>query len=48
VAAGASRPADSVRLLDTSRLITSFGQDAQGELYLCDRGADAVYKIVPN
>jgi glucose/arabinose dehydrogenase len=46
----ASRPATPVRLLGTGsgRLITSFGQDASGELYLCDSGHDAVYRIVAN
>ncbi len=29
------------------RLISSFGTDAQGEIYLCDRGNGEVFKIVP-
>ncbi len=47
VSAGASRPASPVRLLGTGsgRLISGFGQDASGELYLCDLSADAVYRI---
>lgn len=28
--------------------ITSFGQDAYGELYICDQAAGIVYKIVPD
>ena len=46
VASGASAPAAGIRLLDTPRAIAGFGQDDQGELYLCDLGGDAVYKIV--
>jgi glucose/arabinose dehydrogenase len=48
VSATASRPAKPVRLLGTGsgRLISGFGEDASGELYLCDLGADAVYRIV--
>jgi glucose/arabinose dehydrogenase len=47
VASGASRPATPVRLLDTTRLISGFGQDDAGELYLCDLNG-AVYRIVAN
>jgi len=33
---------------DTINLITSFGEDARGEIYMTDRGAPGeVYKIVP-
>jgi glucose/arabinose dehydrogenase len=48
VSSGASRPATPVRLLGTGsgRLISSFGEDNAGELYLCDIGAGAVYRIV--
>ncbi len=47
VAAGASRPADKVPLLGagSGRRISGFGEDAAGELYLCDLAADAVYRI---
>ena len=47
VSAGASRPATPVRLLGagSGRLISGFGQDASGELYLSDLAADAVYRI---
>jgi glucose/arabinose dehydrogenase len=50
VSATASRPASPVRLLGTGsgRLISGFGQDASGELYLCDLANDAVYQIVAN
>jgi glucose/arabinose dehydrogenase len=43
------RPADSIRLLGdgSGRLVSGFGQDAAGELYLTDHGHDAVYRIVP-
>jgi glucose/arabinose dehydrogenase len=50
VAAGASRSsAAPVRLLGagSGRLVSGFGQDADGELYLCDLANDAVYRIVP-
>ena len=46
VASGASAPAAGIRLLDTPRAIAGFGQDDRGELYLCDLGGNAVYKIV--
>ncbi len=48
VASGASRPATPVRLLGagSGRLISSFGEDNAGELYLCDMAAGAVYRIV--
>ena len=48
VASGASRPASPVRLLGTGsgRLISGFGEDNGGELYLCDLATDAVYRIV--
>lgn len=48
VSAGAKRPATPVRLLGSGsgRLISGFGQDASGELYLCDLANDAVYKVV--
>jgi glucose/arabinose dehydrogenase len=46
VASGASTPATAIRLLDTPRMISGFGQDDRGELYLCDISGDAVYRIV--
>ncbi len=48
VSAGAKRPARPVRLLGTGsgRLVSGFGQDASGELYVCDLANDAVYRIV--
>ena len=48
VASGASRPATPVRLLGagSGRLISAFGEDNAGELYLCDMAAGAVYRIV--
>jgi glucose/arabinose dehydrogenase len=48
VASGATRPATPVLLLGpgSGRLISSFGEDNAGELYLCDIGAGAVYRIV--
>jgi glucose/arabinose dehydrogenase len=46
VAAGASAPATGIRLLDTSRMISGFGQDDRGELYLCDIAGGGVYRIV--
>jgi glucose/arabinose dehydrogenase len=47
VAAGASSPATPVRLLGagSGRLISGFGEDASGRLYLCDLNG-AVYRIV--
>ncbi len=47
VSAGASSPATPVRLLGTGsgRLISGFGEDASGRLYLCDLNG-AVYRIV--
>jgi glucose/arabinose dehydrogenase len=48
VASGATRPAKPVALLGagSGRLISSFGEDNAGELYLCDMAAGAVYRIV--
>ena len=50
VSATASRPASPVRLLGTGsgRLVSGFGEDASGELYLCDLADDAVYRIAAN
>jgi glucose/arabinose dehydrogenase len=45
VSSGASRPATPVKLLSTGHLISGFGQDDAGELYLCDLNG-AVYKVV--
>jgi glucose/arabinose dehydrogenase len=44
-----TRPADMVRIMGegSGRLVSGFGEDADGELYLCDQGSDAVYRIVP-
>ena len=47
VASGASRPATPVRLLNTTHLVSGFGEDNAGELYLCDLNG-AVYRIVAN
>ncbi len=47
VSSGASRPATPVALLNTTHLISGFGEDNAGELYLCDHNG-AVYKIVAN
>ena len=43
------RPAAKVRILGdgSGRLVSGFGEDADGELYLADQGSDAVYRIVP-
>jgi glucose/arabinose dehydrogenase len=41
VAANASRPAPKTRLLDTSLLISGFGQGPAGELYVLDLGGRA-------
>jgi glucose/arabinose dehydrogenase len=43
------RPIDPVRIMVASsgRLVSGFGEDATGELYLCDQASDAVYAIVP-
>ena len=41
---GAARGATPIRALDTNALITSFGQDEAGELYLTD-GNGTVYRI---
>lgn len=45
VPAGATAPASEVRLLDTSLVISSFGQDGVGELFVLDLNGK-VYKIV--
>jgi len=34
-------------VLDTNHVISSFGEDAQGELYLTDHTSGSIYKIVP-
>jgi glucose/arabinose dehydrogenase len=31
----------------TINAITSFGEDARGELYICDQGGGEIYKIIP-
>jgi hypothetical protein len=41
---GAARGAIPIRALDTDALITSFGQDEAGELYLADRNG-TVYRL---
>lgn len=48
VSAAAPTPATPVKLLGTGsgRMISGFGQDAAGELYLCDLAGDTVYRIV--
>ncbi len=38
---------DTVNLLDTSLVITSFGEDVNGELYVLDRVSGAVFQLVP-
>jgi glucose/arabinose dehydrogenase len=47
VSSGASRPATPVKLLSTGMMISGFGEDNAGELYLCDLNG-AVYRIVAN
>ena len=49
VAVGAAAPASAIRLIseDTGRLISAFGQDDDGELYLCDLSG-TVYRIEAN
>jgi glucose/arabinose dehydrogenase len=37
----------STQLLDTSYLISSFGEDHSGNVYLSDLGGGAIYKLVP-
>jgi hypothetical protein len=44
VASSASSPASPVRLLDTPYLVSSFGEDAAGELYVTDLGG-TLYRI---
>ena len=44
--ASSTAVASKVRLLDTSLAISSFGQDASGELYVCDLNG-SVYKVLP-
>lgn len=38
---------DTRQLLDTDLVITSFGEDVNGELYVLDRISGAVYQLVP-
>ena len=39
---------DSLRTPDDDTLaVSSFGEDAAGEIYVCDYFAGAVYRIVP-
>ena len=45
ISAAASSPATRTQLLDTDLLISSFGQDDAGELYVVDHGGQ-VFKIV--
>jgi glucose/arabinose dehydrogenase len=46
VPANASAPAAATPLLDTSRLISSFGENASGELFVVDLGG-RLYRVVP-
>jgi len=43
----ASSPATPVMLLDTTLLISSFGEDQAGNLYVTDVGGGKLYEIVP-
>ncbi len=45
VAANATAPATPTRLLDTSLLVSSFGENASGELFVVDHGG-RMYRIV--
>ena len=47
ISAGASRPATPVKLRSSGMMISGFGQDDAGELYLCDLNG-AVYRIAAN
>lgn len=38
---------ETIELLDTDLVITSFGEDVYGELYVMDRVSGAVYQLVP-
>jgi hypothetical protein len=48
ISSSASRPASRVSLFGSGsgRLVSGFGQDSDGELYVMDQGHDAVYRIV--
>jgi hypothetical protein len=46
ISAGAASPATKTRLLDTSLTISSFGENAAGELYVLDRDGGRLYAIV--
>ena len=46
ISATASSPASEVRLLDTSLRISSFGENASGELYVLDRDGGRMYAVV--
>jgi hypothetical protein len=43
----AGSPATPVLLLDTTLLISSFGEDQAGNLFVTDVGGGKVYAIVP-
>jgi hypothetical protein len=47
VSATASSPASKVLLLDTAFPISSFGEDASGNLYVLDLSGGKVYEILP-
>jgi glucose/arabinose dehydrogenase len=47
VSATASSPATPVLLLDTDLTISSFGEDASGNLYVVDHDGGRIYEIVP-
>ncbi len=46
ISAEASLPASRVLLRDTDFMISSFGEDAAGELYLTDRRNGSVFKLI--
>jgi glucose/arabinose dehydrogenase len=46
VPAGATSPSHGTRLLDTSLLVSSFGEGGRGELFVCDLRGN-LYKVLP-
>jgi glucose/arabinose dehydrogenase len=42
---GASGAFEVARLLETGRLISSFGEDEEGEVYLCDHGHGEIFRF---
>jgi glucose/arabinose dehydrogenase len=45
--AGAASPAAKTRLLDTSFMISSFGENQSGEMYVVDHAGGRIYLIAP-